>query len=130
MSISKSLVLGLKDKRGCEIDWCFFGEHNLVNLDRPVAIVEGEATAIEMSKLSPDEIWLATGGRGFLKKMAHRLKNCPKKISLYPDREAYDEWKEVGDQYGWFKSHLSEEWFKEGSIPKGDDIHDYYRLKY
>ena len=52
---------------GVKIDWCFFGEHNLVNLYRPVAILEGEATAIEMSKLSRDEIWLATGGRGFLK---------------------------------------------------------------
>jgi hypothetical protein len=124
----QSLVLELKDERRCEIDWCFFGEHNLVNIDRPVSIVEAEATAIEMSKLIRDEIWLATGGRGFLKKMAHRLINCPKDVKLYPDHEAYDEWKEVGDQYGWFTSHLCEEWFKEGSIPKGGDIRDYYRL--
>ena len=102
--IFQSLVLDLKDERQCEIDWCFFGEHNLVNIDRPVSIVEGEATAIEMSKLIRDEIWLATVGRGFLKKMAHCLKNYPKDVKFYPDHEAYDEWKVVGDQFGWFTS--------------------------
>ena len=111
----------------CEIDWCFFGEHNLVNLDRPIAVVEGEATAMEMIKLSPDYIWLATGGRSFLKKLAYRLENCPYDVMLYPDHEAYKEWKAVGDQFGFVTSEACEIWAEQGLIPKGGDVRDYYR---
>ena len=112
----------------CEINWCFFGEHNLVNLDRPIAIAEGEATAMEMSKLEPNYVWLAAGGRGFLKKLAPRLKNCPFDVTLYPDHEAYDEWKAIGDEFGYVTSEVCEIWAEQGLIPSGGDVRDYYRI--
>ena len=38
---------------------CFFGEHLLTTDDKPVCIVESERTAVILSELLPDSIWLA-----------------------------------------------------------------------
>lgn len=40
---------------------CLFGEHQLAESGRVVAIVESEKTAIIASMFFPDAIWLATG---------------------------------------------------------------------
>ncbi|MBK8966966.1 MAG: hypothetical protein IPM36_09860 [Lewinellaceae bacterium] len=55
---------------------CLFGEHQLQigNTGKKVALVESEKTAVLMSGLLPDYIWLATGG--LRKSIASRDKKC------------------------------------------------------
>ena len=49
--------------KGEELKQCLFGEHLLAKYpDKPVALVESEKTAVIMSRIYPDILWLATGG--------------------------------------------------------------------
>lgn len=74
-------------------EWRFFGEHLLNELDKPVAIVESEKTAIIASVYFPDFIWLATGTISTLKpEYAKSLRG--RHVTLFPDIGAYNEWKE------------------------------------
>jgi hypothetical protein len=78
-----------------EAKQCFFGEHLLSrHLNKPVAIVESEKTAIIASISNPEYLWLATGG-------FHGCKwYCPdvyevlrgRKVILFPDLKAEQEW--------------------------------------
>jgi hypothetical protein len=73
---------------------CLFGEHQLLNqpMDKTIAMVESEKTAILMSALLPQYIWLATGGLHNLK--AERCQVLAKrKIILFPDLNAFEKWK-------------------------------------
>lgn len=74
--------------------WRFFGEHLLIEQDKPVAIVESEKTAIIASVYFPQCIWLATGNISTLKpKYAQSLRGrC---VTLFPDIRAYDKWLEA-----------------------------------
>lgn len=83
-------VLKLPDFR---LRQCLFGEHQLCvgTPDQAVGIVESEKTAILMSGLMPDYIWLATGGLHNLNpERCACLKN--RKVVLFPDLKAYDQW--------------------------------------
>jgi Domain of unknown function (DUF6371) len=73
---------------------CLFGEHQLLNqpMDKTIAIVESEKTAILMSALLPQYIWLATGGLHNLK--AERCQVLAKRrVILFPDLNAFEKWK-------------------------------------
>ena len=61
---------------------CLFGEHLLIDNNKPVAIVESEKTAIIASIYLPDMIWLACGGCGNLSiKLCGSLKG--RKVLLF-----------------------------------------------
>jgi len=99
-------------KRGRNINWvhskiakqtgkqfqlrqCFFGEHRLpANLNRTVALVESEKTAIICSIVMPDYLWLATGGvngcRWKEKNVASIL--LGREIVMFPDLNMYERW--------------------------------------
>ena len=49
-------------------------------------------------------------------------------ITLYPDHDAYDQWKMKADEIGlrYKISKDCERWFNEGKIEQGNDIADYY----
>ena len=71
---------------------CFFGQHLLVeNPDKPVCIVESEKTAIVLSLVAPESVWLACGGCGGLspEKMV-----CLKgrQVKVIPDSGCYEKW--------------------------------------
>ena len=51
------------------------------------------------------------------------------RVTLFPDEGQYDNWKEIADKWGFEISKDCENWFKDGSIDKGDDIADYYLNK-
>lgn len=71
--------------------------------DMPVAIVEGPKTAIVCSYLLPGFVWLAVGGKSYLK--AERLAPLRgRKIMLYPDLNAYHDLTNARGQTikGWF----------------------------
>ena len=78
---------------------CFFGEHLLNDNDGPVAIVESEKTAIIASLFFEDFIWLASGGKSNL-----TSKRCEvlqtKKVTLFPDSDAYELWDKKSEEYG------------------------------
>lgn len=72
---------------------CLFGEHLINYLNKPVAIVEGEKTAIIASAYFPQFNWVATGGKNnakLEKYMCIRGKN----VILFPDLGAFNKWSE------------------------------------
>ncbi len=86
------------DNNEANLKQCFFGEYLLTlpeNLNKPVAIVESEKTAVIASVYFNQFVWLATGGKHGAKwtesDVCKVLKG--KKIVLYPDLGAFDIWK-------------------------------------
>lgn len=75
-----------------ELSQCLFGEHLLrSNPDKRVAIVESEKTAVVMSMVQPDWVWLSTGGKFNLN--GERLSPLAgRKIYLFPDADAVSSW--------------------------------------
>lgn len=71
---------------------CFFGEHLLKRDKRKsVAIVEAEKTAAVASIFLDNFIWLAIGGKSYLK--AEKLRRFRgRKIILFPDADGFDLW--------------------------------------
>ena len=72
-----------------------FDEHLLTTDHKnPVPIVESEKTAIIASAFIPDDLWLATAGKGYLnheklKQLHHR------QVKLYPDLGAHEKWQTI-----------------------------------
>ncbi|WP_418637048.1 DUF6371 domain-containing protein [Winogradskyella sp.] len=72
---------------------CLFGIHNLCDYQKgsTVCIVESEKTAIIMTLLYPEYLWLATGSKTNLKSSVIKpLKDY--KIIVYPDKTEYKDW--------------------------------------
>ena len=84
-------ILGLKDHN---LQQCLFGEYQLsTDKFKTVCIVESEKTAIVMSALISDCIWLACGGAdGLTVKKCKVLQGF--KIVLYPDLGKFEQWKQ------------------------------------
>jgi|TARA_B110000259_G_scaffold174396_1_gene208657 hypothetical protein len=106
---------------------CLFGLHLINQNSDPIAIVESEKTAIIMSYCRSDYNWLATGG---ISNISNAKLDVLKgrNITLYPDHDAYDQWKIKADKTG-LKYKISpdcEGWYKEGKIGFKEDIADYY----
>ena len=75
---------------------CFFGEHLLNEMYKPVAIVESEKTAIIASVFLPNYIWLATGGINGCKWTENEVYIVlrGRDVILFPDLNAYGRWEE------------------------------------
>ena len=95
-----------------ETSHCFFGEH-LISEKRKVksekcnphcctvAVVEAEKTAVILSELYPQYIWLASGGLGEVQPDKFRaLRGC--KVILFPDTDpdgiAYSRWSNAAEE--------------------------------
>ena len=93
-------------------DWksehCLFGLHLLAEqsagvTNRSVCVVESEKTAVIMSEVRPDCLWMATGGKTELS--VSRLKPLAgRKVILFPDTDetgqTYRDWYEVAEMAG------------------------------
>jgi hypothetical protein len=90
-------------------DWksehCLFGLHQLVPHTAPegACIVESEKTAVIMSEVKPEYIWLATGGKTELN--VARLKPLAgRRVILFPDTdetgETYRDWYDIAEAAG------------------------------
>ena len=105
---------------------CFFGEH-LIQINKPVAIVESEKAACILSRCNPYFTWIATGGsNGLNQRKCGALRGFD--VTLFPDHGKYKEWKKKASEIG-LKCAISteaEKWFEEGLIGKGEAIDDYY----
>lgn len=92
------------------LNQCLFGLH-LVNEDttKTIAICESEKSALIMSLIVPDYIWLACGGKDQLnieklKPIKHRH------IMLFPDKGCYTDWLNKATEFNkqYFKITVSE----------------------
>jgi len=92
---TSSLPAKLKLKEDFNCKQIFFGEHLLPKyLNKPVAIVEAEKTAIIASLYFPDFVWLGSNSKTWLKaERLQRLEN--RQIILYPDADGFDLWQAV-----------------------------------
>ena len=122
-----------KVKENFNLKQCLFGEHLLkdINVQTNVALCESEKTAVLMSILEPDFIWLASGGSEMLN--AERLKVLTNEnilLTVFPDNGQFDKWKEKTRFIANRQIDYSvENAYNEGIIDKGADILDLYLLK-
>ena len=80
---------------------CLFGLHLLREVGGEVCIVEAEKTAIIMSELYPDYLWLASGGLNELQPYKfHPLRG--RKVILFPDTDpdglAFKRWWDIAQE--------------------------------
>ena len=85
----------LKQQKALPDTWqltqCFFGQHLLIQTDKRVAIVESEKTAVILSIMKPDMLWLATGGCCNLN--AYKCSVLEgRQVILFPDSGSYAKW--------------------------------------
>ena len=109
----------------CQLNQCFFGEHLIYDLNKPIAVVESEKTAAIMSYVNPTFIWLACGSSTNLQDSKCSLLS-KYQVTLFPDHKQYERWKEKADKWGFDISRDCEIMFEEGLISEGDDIADYF----
>ena len=102
-----------------------FGEHLLADKQKEVRLVESEKTAIIASLEFPEFIWLASGSRAFLTK--DRIKVLKgRDITLYPDNDAFDEWKKKAALHHFTISDLIKEKCSSPNADLADYILEYY----
>jgi hypothetical protein len=81
-----------------ELKQCFFGEHLLKDLTKPIAIVESEKTAIISSVFLPQFNWIATGGKTNL--TAEKMQVLKgRKVVLFPDLNCFSEWTNKANEF-------------------------------
>jgi hypothetical protein len=109
---------------------CLFGLHRItVELNKPIAIVESEKTAIIMSLVSPDFVWMATGSKANLKEeFLKPLRN--RKIILHPDYGEFEDWQKLVSKLKdkGYKIAISD-LLEKMQLKKGYDLADYYLTK-
>ena len=88
-------------------DHCLFGLHLLENVkmkelknEKTVAVVEAEKTAVIMSEVKPEYIWLATGGKTELN-VAKLRPLEGRRVILFPDTDVdgqtYRDWYDIAE---------------------------------
>lgn len=119
--------------RKANLQQCLFGEHLLPEYPGlPIALVESEKTAIVMAGKLPNVVWLATGGKNGArwtdKSVYQALEG--RKVVIYPDLGAFDEWKEkakiLGTVCSYQVSELLEQKAQGNDWEEGFDIADYF----
>ena len=102
----------LKRQRVLAEEWqlfqCLFGEHLLnVYPDKVAVLVESEKSAVIGSALFPGYVWLAAGGKSQLREEKLRVLTG-RTVLLFPDADAYAEWKERADGMTFCKVMVSD----------------------
>jgi len=116
-------ILKIKD---FNLEQCLFGLHQITSEPDKytIAIVESEKTAVIMSILMPEYVWMATGGKGNLNlERLQPLKN--KDVILYPDKGCYTDWNNIATNANGFMIKTSDI-LERADIPEGDDLVDLY----
>jgi hypothetical protein len=115
-------------KNKFELRQCLFGEHLLIDIAKPVAVVESEKTAVIASVYLPQFIWLACGSLSNLTE----IKCCILKgrtVALFPDLNGFDKWKSKAKELSHLAlftvSDLLERKATEAEKKQGLDLADY-----
>lgn len=85
---------------GEALEQCFFGEHLLTDGCK-VAVVESEKTALLMSELRPEYIWLASGGSCNLQNPEKNKVLDGHDVTVFPDNGMYIKWRQIALPKGW-----------------------------
>ncbi len=103
---------------------CLFGLHLVNNETKYIAVVESEKTAIVMSIIMPEYIWLSTGSlTGFKYENLQPIRKY--NIVAFPDKDCFNTWQTKANElkkYG-FKINVSDV-LENSNLPKGSDIAD------
>jgi hypothetical protein len=106
---------------------CLFGLHRITrDYQKDIAIVESEKTAIILSIILPDFIWLATGSKsGFKRELLQPLKN--RNVFAFPDKGEYAYWSKTATELNnsGFKIAVSD-LLEQTDFNNGFDLADYY----
>lgn len=91
-----------KQVHGEVLHQCYFGEHLLAERpSAPVAIVESEKTALLMSAIDPQYVWLASGGSCNLSNPEKNKVLDGRDVTLCPDNGMLLKWRQIGLPKGW-----------------------------
>lgn len=111
-----------------ELRQCLFGEHLLIDNNKPVAIVESEKTAVIASVYLPQFIWVAVGSlTNLTPDKCNTLKG--RTVTLFPDLNGYNKWtnkaKELSHLTTFIVSDLLERKATDSERRQGFDLADY-----
>ena len=115
---------------------CFFGEHLLIEMNKVVAIVESDKTAVIMSHILPQYIWISCSGKDGLNENKFKVLKG-RTVILFPDLSkpevkvsCIEFWSKKADEFKNIANiKVSDYLEKIASIEeknKGLDIADYY----
>lgn len=85
---------------GEALEQCFFGEHLLTDGCK-VAVVESEKTALLMSELLPEYVWLASGGSCNLQNPEKNKVLDGHDVTVFPDNGMFIKWRQIALPKGW-----------------------------
>lgn len=116
-----------------QLQQCFYGEHLLKKYPiAKVGIVESEKTAVIMSVIKPNIVWLSTGGRNGAKWTETSVYQVLKgrSVVLFPDLGEYENWSKQAQRMQSVElditvSSLLERYASESEKKEGYDIADY-----
>ena len=92
-TVSSDMAKKGKFPENAQMQRCLFGAHLIGKYpEKVVAIVEGEKTAVVMSMLKPNFVWLATGGCENLNKDV-ALPLVGRRVVIIPDSGCLEKWK-------------------------------------
>lgn len=110
---------------GDTLHQCFFGEHLLATEPgKPVMVVESEKTALIMSKINRNYIWLASGGSCCLQNPEKNKVLDGRDVTVCPDNGMYIKWRQIALPRGWKVDDTCLP--PRDGVAKGYDILDLY----
>lgn len=122
--IGKQLIKEGILPEGSEFDNnCLFGEHLLHKYpSATVILVESPKNALFGAAAYPDKLWLATGNKSMLKRDVLKVLSG-RKVMVYPDRDAIDEWKSTISSFRDIANFTVSD-FCERTAPTGAEKYD------
>lgn len=107
-----------------QLQQCFFGEHLLNDNSKDVCLVEAEKTAVIMSHIARNNIWIATGGASNTNMDLSPLTG--RKVYLFPDNGKLEDWREFAGRISKVAAdtYISPFMETEANVQEGDDIAD------
>lgn len=129
----KSLISSVRSElklKDFNLNQCLFGLHlidpSLKGINKSIALVEAEKTAIIMSLFKPEYTWLATGSKSGLKyefllpiKEFHTV--------AFPDKSEFNDWKKKADELNGFGFNIEvNDWLEKSEYQDGTDLADVY----
>lgn len=129
----KSLISSVRSElklKDFNLNQCLFGLHlidpSLKGINKSIALVEAEKTAIIMSLFKPEYTWLATGSKSGLK---HEFLLPIKEFHTvaFPDKSEFNDWKKKADELNGFGFKIEvNNWLETSEYQDGFDLADVY----
>lgn len=104
---------------GEALEQCFFGEH-LLTEGCKVAVVESEKTALLMSAICGDYVWLAAGGSCNLQNPTKNKVLDGYDVTVFPDNGMFVKWRQIALPKGWVVN--------ETCLPEREGMKDGYDI--